>query len=109
VLDAVALPLVLIFVAAGVMLRIAQSRYLDRYRQVHGVDLLGGTRYLAAPWLFFVDYLRLMRRFYAAYAAHQADLELERRRQGMRRWQWVAVSAWALMMLLALLRLAGIA
>ena len=101
--------LVLVFLASAATLAWSQTRYLSRYRQVHGFDPYQTARIARAPWLFFVLLRRLSRDMYAAYSIVQPEPELEQLRRRVHRWQRLAIGTWALLMLLAVLRLAGIA
>jgi hypothetical protein len=90
------------------MMNNAQIRYVRLYREIHGVDLLGG-RWARRPWLFFVEFLGMMRTVFRAYDSAQSDPELERRRLAARRWKWITFTAFALLFALAVARLAGVA
>lgn len=109
VLDQVSLLCALVFLLAGVLMAWSQSRYLAKYRQVHGNDPLQSDRIGRAPWLFFALLPRLSRDLHAAYTVAQADSELERLRRTVQRWQRLAIGAWALLMALAVIRLTGTA
>ena len=101
--------LVLVFFAAGALMAFSQARYLPRYREARGIDPLQMDRIGPAPWLFFTQLPRIMRELSAAYSTGQPEPELEALRRRVQQWQRVAVAAWALLMVLALVRLAGIA
>ena len=93
--------------AAGVMVW-SQTRYLSRYRAIHGVDPLQSDRIGPAPWLFFGLFPRIMHDLFAAYSTVQTLPELERLRRRVERWKRIAFGAWALLMLLSIVRLAGL-
>ncbi len=101
--------LVLAMFLAGAFMAWAQSRYLSRYREVRGTDPFQTARIGPAPWLFFLLLPRIMRDLNAAYGTTQTDPELERLRRRVQWWQRLAIGAWALLMVLAVVRLAGIA
>lgn len=99
----------LAFFAAGALLSRSQSRYLSRYREIHGVDPFQTERIGPAPWLFFGLLARIMHDLFAAYSTVQADPNLERLRRKTELLKRLMLAAWALLMLLAIVRLASIA
>ncbi len=98
-----------VFFAAGFVMTRCQQRYLARYRRLRGLDPLQSARIGAAPWLFFGLFPRMMRDVFAAYDTVQTEAELERLRRDVQKWKRITMSAFALLMLLAIVRLAGIA
>ena len=107
--EPVSLLLVLVMFAAGGLMAFSQARYLPRYREARGIDPLQMERIGPAPWLFFTQLPRIMRELNAAYSNPQPEPELEALRRRVQQWQRVAVVAWALLVVLAVVRLTGLA
>ena len=86
-----------------------QQRYLSRYRRLRGVDPMQSDRMTTAPWLFFGLFPSMMRDTFAAYSTVQTEPELERLRGSVSRWKRIMMTAFGLLMLLTIIRLAGVA
>ena len=109
VLDLAAAALVGLVIASGLLMSAAQRRYLRLYREVHGVELLGGARVASSPWLYVAEYRGMMRSLSNAYDTVQANPDLERLRLSVRRRQRLMVSGFVLLVALVITRLAGVA
>lgn len=96
-----ALLLVLACLVTGLQMVRAQTTYFRQYRDVHGESLILDEKYVAAPWLWFAQAIRSMKKANDATFRPQSDPELEGRRSTYVLWRRTFLTSVGMLLVLS--------